>query len=346
LTVNASTSVELIGRSSDNRFPGGLFTQTQGTGEAGSVTVTTPVLRVLDGAEISAATVGIGNGGSVTINAADILRVQNGSQISVSSTGETASAGNLDITAGFVLLDGGRLTAQTLSGNGGNISLRIADVLLLRRGSEISTSAGTEFAGGDGGNITIDIPNGFIVAIPREDSDITADAFTGSGGRVEITAENLFGIQSRPFNTPESDITASSDFGIDGVVNINTPDVDPGRGIVTLSTDVIDPAQRVAQGCIAFDGAQGNQFTITGRGGLPASPDELLSSEVIWSDTRLSNITAQPHPSRTAKLPQPADAVSQIPATGWIFNNKGEVTLIAHTSTANNTSWLSTCHVR
>ncbi|MBE9004203.1 S-layer family protein [Fortiea sp. LEGE XX443] len=348
LTVNATKLVELIGRSSDNRFPSGFFTQTQSTGDAGEVRVTTPILRVLDGAEVSAATLGTGEGGNVIIKAADLLRVQNGSQISVSSVGATAPAGNLDITSGLVQLDGGRLVAQTLSGNGGNITLNIADLLLLRRGSTISTTAGTNASGGDGGNISIKIPNGFIVAIPSENSDITANAFTGSGGRIDITAQNLFGLQSRPFDTPESDITASSEFGINGVVNINTPDVDPSRGVIALSTNVIDPSQIVDQGCTAFDSSQGSQFTVTGRGGLPASPNEPFSGEVVWSDTRILNTTAQRHQSRTftAKLPKAVDVPSKIPATGWIFN-KGEVTLIAHAPTTNNTSWFtSTCHAR
>ncbi|MCC5640831.1 S-layer family protein [Nostoc sp. CHAB 5844] len=348
LTVNATESVELIGRSSDNRFPSGLFTQTQGAGNAGEVKITTPVLRVFDGAEVSAATLGTGEGGDVIIKADDILRVQNGSQISVSSVGATAPAGNLDVTAGLVQLDGGRLVAQTLSGNGGDIRLSIAELLLLRRGSEISTTAGTNTAGGDGGNLSIQIPNGFIVAIPSENSDIAADAFTGSGGRIDITAQNLFGIQSQPFDTPESDITASSQFGINGVVSINSPDVDPKTGVVDLSTNVLDPSQRVDQGCAA-DGSQDNKFTITGRGGLPASPNEPLSSEVIWSDTRIPSTTAQRHQFRTfsAKLPKSADARPKIPATGWIFNNKGEVSLIAHAPTTNNTSWfISTCHAR
>lgn len=350
LNVNASQLVELIGRSADSQFGSGLFTQTQGSKAAGDVIINTPLLRVFDGAEVSARTLGSAPGGNVTINANNLLRVQNGAQISVSSTGNLTPAGTINISAGSIVLDGSEITAQTFSGNGGNLTFRIANVLLLRRGSEISTTAGTNADGGNGGNITIDTPNGFVVAIPSENSDITANAFTGSGGRIEITAQNLFGIQSRLFETPESDITASSQFGINGVVNINTPDVDPSRGVVALSTDVIDPSQRVEEGCAAFDGSQGSQFTFTGRGGLPANPNEPLSSEVVWSDIRLPKNSTQRHQFRniTAKLPNAADTIPKIPASGWILNNKGEVTLIAHASTTtHNTSWsISTCHAR
>ncbi|BBD60219.1 hypothetical protein NIES2109_30140 [Nostoc sp. HK-01] len=350
LTVNATETVELIGRSSDQRFASGLFSQTQGTGDAGAIRITTPELRILDGAEISAATLETGKGGNLIIKASDTLRVQNGSQISVSSTGNVAEAGNIDVTADLVRLDGGKITAQTLSGNGGDISLSIANLLFLRRRSTISTTAGTNASGGNGGNIKINIPNGFVVAIPSENTDITANAFTGSGGRIDITAQNLFGIQSRPFNTPTSDITASSQFGINGVVNINTPDVDLARGVLVLSTNIIDPSQLIEQSCAAVNSSQGSQLTVTGRGGLPVTPNEPLSSEVIWSDTRLRNRIAPINQSRAThtQLPKVVDIPHLIPATGWIFNNQGQVTLVAHNSTAtpNTSLFIPTCQNR
>ena len=65
--------------------------------------------------------------------------------------------------------------------------------------------------GGDGGNIDID--SDFIVAVPEENSDITANAFQGKGGRVQITAQGIFGTQFRKDETAQSDTTASSRFG-------------------------------------------------------------------------------------------------------------------------------------
>jgi large exoprotein involved in heme utilization and adhesion len=73
----------------------------------------------------------------------------------------------------------------------------VQDLLQLRRNSQISTNAGKAQAIGDGGNITINAPNGFIVAKPQENSDITANAFTGSGGKVQINATGIFGIAPR-----------------------------------------------------------------------------------------------------------------------------------------------------
>ncbi|MEH2180153.1 hypothetical protein [Nostoc sp.] len=43
-----------------------------------------------------------------------------------------------------------------------------SDLLLLRRGAQISTNTGTAEKGGDGGNININ--SKFIVAVPKENS--------------------------------------------------------------------------------------------------------------------------------------------------------------------------------
>lgn len=77
-------------------------------------------------------------------------------------------------------------------------------------------------------------------------------------------------------------------------------------------------------------GKNGSSFTYTGRGGLPDSPDDFLTSDVVWSDTRLTNIRSGEVGASTSKpLNQTKEGIAIIPATGWVFNNKGEVTLIS-----------------
>lgn len=107
---------------------------------------------------------------------------------------DEGGAGNIEVQARNVELDeASEITAETVSGQGGNIRLSDVELLLLRNGSLISTTAGTEQAGGDSGNIAID--SNFVVAVPNENSDITANAFSGSGGNVTITTQGLFGIE-------------------------------------------------------------------------------------------------------------------------------------------------------
>jgi large exoprotein involved in heme utilization and adhesion len=93
-------------------------------------------------------------------------------------------------------------------------------------------------------------------------------------------------------------------------------------------------------------GKDGSSFTYTGRGGLPDSPDDFLSNDVVWSDTRLTNIRSEQMYNAPTSKPfnQTKDGIAIVPAIGWVFNNKGEVTLIASQSeTASPIDPLTNC---
>lgn len=360
LTVVASDSVELIGTTSNFQFTSGLFTSTFGTGAAGELTINTGRLAVRDGAGVSTETRGEGRGGSLTVTASKSVEVSGtdalasglttetrGSgdagnlmitteelivrdgEVRVSSEG-TGEAGNLTVQAHSLLMDNqGRLTAETLLGNGGNITLQLRDLLLLRNTSKISTTAGTAQQGGDGGNITIDAQ--FIVGVPKENSDITANAFKGQGGNINITTQGIYGLQFRPRLTPLSDITASSEFGLDGEFQLDLlTDVDPSRGLAQLPTSVVDASDQIDRRCTPVRSTQErNSFTITGRGGLPLSPNDPLQSESI-----ITNWVTLDSDVETKTAPVPITPKSSTPkplveAQGWMLNHKGEVVLTA-----------------
>ena len=308
-----------------------------------------------------------GNGGNIKITSGQ-LTVREQAQVTASSFG-SGNAGNLEVTARSIQLNNGTLTAQTNSGNGGNITLTPQDFLLLRNGSQISTTAGSSSANGNGGNITINASNGFIVAAPNENNEITANAFNGSGGKVQINALGIYNFQQPSLKnletllatsdpnklelylqqTPTNNITAISLTSptLSGQVNIITPDIDPSRGLTTLPTITEDTPKLVSSSCTALNKANGgSSFTVTGRGGLPPSPDESLTTDALWTDTRLPVATAQQHHHKTyaAKVkPQP---IAIIPATGWVFNDKGEVTLISTATNATSANTPTSCPVR
>ncbi|MBW4498090.1 MAG: filamentous hemagglutinin N-terminal domain-containing protein [Scytonema hyalinum WJT4-NPBG1] len=305
---------------------------------------------------------GEGKGGNIQISA-DSLSLTNGAYLSVSNYGK-GDAGNIEVTAPQIRLDNrARFNAESESGNGGNINLRVGDLLLLRRGSFISATAGTAQQGGNGGNITINAPNGFIVGVPNENSDITANAFNGSGGKIDINSLGIFNFTQRsredlvrelrtdnpnelnPQVLQTNDITAFSltNPTLSGQVTINTPDADQSLGLVELPIVLTDTSNLIADtSCDAIASTDADtdksKFTITGRGGLPPSPYEPLSSDVVWLDTRLSAITTQQQRSQgsAAKPPSDSDVVKIVPATGWVFDGKGNVTLISHASNANS----------
>ncbi len=274
---------------------------------------------------------GVGQGGNITVKTG-LFSIMSGGVLSVSSFGQGA-AGNLDVNARQLRLDQGLISAQAATGQGGNIALRVQDFLLLRRGSFITTSAGTAQAGGDGGNITFN--GNFIVAVPNEDSDISANAFTGKGGRVGLTAKGIYGIRFSPGFTPLNDITASSTFGASGQVQL-TSTVDPTQGVAQIPETVVDPNALVAQSPCKR-GSQ-SQFTRTGRGGLPPNLSDDLSGEITQVGLVKSapSVVAEGQAQRTSSDIAASESQTSnienpiVPAQGWSLKDNGEVVLTAY----------------
>ena len=278
-----------------------VSTNTSSSGAAGDLTVRVNDRLFLTGQGTglfaSTAPGSTGTGGNIAI-APRLVQIEDGATIAVDSRGR-GTGGNISLQADRVTLNRqGSITAETASAQGGNINLDVRDILLLRRNSLISATAGTAQAGGDGGNITF--KGKFIVAVPNENSDISANAFTGSGGKVNITAQGIFGIQFRPRLTPLSDITASSAFGIAGVVAINTPNVDPNRGLVQLPVDLTDASRLIVQNCPTGDtlAKPPNEFIVTGRGGLPPTPSEAVNQDAIQVDLVTADVEDAPSVSQ------------------------------------------------
>lgn len=265
-----SESVELSGTSADGRFPSGLFAL------SGEERPTIP------------ATAATGDGGNLSIKTGR-LSIRDGAEVSVSAQGEGV-AGNIKIITDSIQLDNGTITGETASGEGGDITLRVQDLLLMRNNSMISTTAGTAQDGGNGGKIVIDAENGFIVAVPNENSDIAANAFKGNGGTVEITAQGIFGIEPRQDPTPLSDITASSSGGgVDGEVDINIlTGIDPRSSLNNLEEEPIEID--LTEGCQAGEGQTSASFINIGSGGSLPRLDEAFNREVVttaWIELEL-----------------------------------------------------------
>ena len=322
LIINAD-NISMVGETS---FENAVGERAKGGG--GNLQITTNRLSLLDGAYISSTTRGDGKAGSIFIDAKEQIKLDREALISVASRSD-GTAGNININSPLLqLFNNSSIIAETDSQDGGNIGIENANLVLLRQGSQISTTAGE---GGNGGNINIQ--SRAIVALPQENSDIRANAVRGRGGNVNITTDGLFGIFAANQPTDQSDITASSEVGIQGEVNVNQPDVDPTQEIIELPEGIGDRSDLIGQVCprnTAESDVMG-EFFITGRGGLPPSPDQPLSSDVVWEDTRSTATTRERTPKTIVKTPKPK-ANKITPATGWVFNEKGEVTLISSAS--------------
>ncbi|NES18444.1 MAG: filamentous hemagglutinin N-terminal domain-containing protein [Symploca sp. SIO3E6] len=311
LVVNASESIELSGSftTSDGRvFQSGLFAQSGE--ELSSLFVGTGAGDANLGGNVAS-----GDGGSLTVNT-KLLDIREGAAISVSTTGSGA-VGNLDIMAHTLRMDNGFITGTTALGTVGNITIRVKNAIL-RNNSQISTNGGGV---GDGGNITITgknlDPADFVLLLAN--SDITSNAFQGNGGRILINVREIF-------NCSDCDITAASDLGIDGEVELNTPETQ--LEVFDPSEDFLDPQDLVAQVCETKQGDTENKFIIVGRGGLPTSTSEPLGSDIVAFE-RPDNTD-----STSLEVEQPATQEQlPLPAQGWYVNEQGEVIFTAEVLT-------------
>lgn len=348
LTVEARDLTQVSGISADGRIPSGLFTTTelQATGAGGNLNIETNRLAVQNRAVVVTATTSKGTSGNLDVKAADVqisggllsaattnvgkagnlnidgnLTIQNQARVSVASRG-LGQAGNLKLTSGSIKLDNGSsITAASGEGSGGNIQLQAQD-LLLQGNSEITAKSG-----GDGGNLTIDTD----LLVATENSTLKADAVLGKGGNVRIKAEGLYISPS-----PDSQITATSERGtrFNGVVEINTPDLEFNSALASLPAEVVDVSGLVAAGCPGLVGEAASQFVVIGRGGLPPTPREAFGSESPLVDLGTSVSSQKNRPiASTANNSLSAAPAPLVEAQGWVISDKGQVILTASAPT-------------
>lgn len=356
--VNAN-SIQLFGEDT------GVFSNAAegSSGNGGLIEITGNALILKDGAQISTDTAGSGNAGNTVVNVDNVItimgentgifssttpestgnsgsifidpnlvEVRDGGAISVDSEG-TGTGGSIQLQGGQLILDNGRISAEATSDDGGNIALSLDNIIILRGGSLISATAGIDSGFGNGGNIQIATP--FVVAVPGQNSDITANAFEGDGGNIGIATNTLFFIEFRDLNNPRevmtNDITVSSEFGVDGTFSLTSPEIDPESGLIKLPDQLADTSNQVVKTCAA---AEGNVFTITGRGGVPSDPTAPIRGQTVLSDVRDFAATATDNqPQAKQPVPNPVESTSErrylVEATGWVKNEQGEIELVA-----------------
>ncbi len=273
------------------------------SGPAGSVIINTPLLQVLDGADISVRHPGQGNAGRLEINAKTIS-----------------------------LNTRGNLSASTNGGSGGNLFLN-ADLIQLRQNSVITATAKQA---GDGGNITIN--SSLILGL--ENSDIIANADDGRGGNINVITQGIIGLEFRNTLTPRqaqtNDITASSGMGVNGTVQINTIGAGLNSGLIELPDTLVDATQKMAKGC---QGNPGNDFVISGRGGIPSNPRTASQTgHILWQDLRAASAPS----SSAAHIPAPTPLL--VGATAWRRNpHSGKVELVAEPTSVSATGAIAPC---
>ncbi|WP_052315692.1 filamentous hemagglutinin N-terminal domain-containing protein [Oscillatoria acuminata] len=376
LTIQATEEINVVGTNQFIGSPSLVGLQTFGSGNVGELQVTSSRIILKDGASMGAFTSGTGNAGRITVNASEIeivgvsrdgffqsqmgasaflappelqqsffsppvptgntgavtinadrISISDGGTITVTHAG-TGNAGTLQINTSSISVDRqGSIAATTASGRGGNVELNVQNGLILSNNGRISVEALGD--GGDGGNLALAANT--IVAL--ENSLIRANAISGNGGNINIVTQGLF-------LSPESQITASSQFGLDGTIEVQEPALDPASGLVELEDNPTDPSDRIVSGCRA---PEGNRFVVTGRGGLPENPNQPFMGSSVLYDLRPLALDGESHSRQSAS--QPAVAIKAEPlveTTGWAIDDRGNLVLTA-TSTNLYQLWANRC---
>ena len=135
------------------------------------------------------------------------------------------------------------------------------------------------------------------------------------------------------------DITASSQFGVNGTVKINNVGIDPSSAIVSLPTELTDPSQQIATGCSSNNDST---FVATGRGGIPHNPNQYLNLNPTWFDIRDLSVSPQ-RTNNNVEATEISKKVAIVEATGFIRNENGGIELVALDNTPLRNKQVNQC---
>lgn len=236
-------SIVISGRDASGKSSG-IFTDTQGTGPGGTITVNTNHLQLYSGATITANSNGKAKAGDIKITAADGLTMQSNSEITTevkrSNSGGSAGGGNITITTSpeaIVYIQDSKISASVADGPGGGGDIKIDPQFVVLQNSRILAQADQD----TGGNITI------ITSVFQKDAPSVVNADSKGGG-------------------------------VHGTVRIQAPYAPGGGKIQPLGNRPLEATALLNQRCAATTGGQFSSFTVAGRNSLPTELGGWLSS--------------------------------------------------------------------
>jgi len=291
--------------------PSGIFTRTVGSdlctgpcGDAGRIAIATESLNLAGGAQINSGTTSTGRGGDITINATGPISIsgtlKDGTpggifSLTTGTAPDADSGGNIELTAGqsVTISAGASVSASsTGSGNTGNIQINAGNQFAMTN-SSVTTEANLASGGaikitttpsgtvqltnslisasvldGTGGGGSVNIDPQFVIL---QNSQILAQATQGPGGNIFITTNLLL-------PDANSVISASSQFGVNGTITIQSPNAPASGKIQPLGKTPLLATSLLNQRCAALAGGEFSSFTVAGRDSLPTEPGSWLAS--------------------------------------------------------------------
>ncbi len=236
VTITATESVELIGGQPlfGVFISSGIRSRTFTAASAGTVQITTPMLILQDGGQITSAARNSGDGGAININAQTVLVSGAGSADADARSGIVASAGVAAQTS-FVT---GEIISVPASGAGGTITLN-ADNVTVQDTAEISVGS---FGSGGAGNLNL---TAGTVRLARGGS-LSAATTSGEEGNITVTAGQL--------TIDDSSITATSGRSNGGNLSFELQNFLLLRNGSLISTDARTATGAGDGGNIVFEG--------------------------------------------------------------------------------------------
>ncbi len=181
VTIHATEQVQLTGRNTKGD-PSQITAFTGGSGAAGQISITTPMLSLEKGA-IFTNTGASGPAGSITVNA-NQLALTDGALIS--SRGVDSSigdAGNVNLQVkGLSSSQSSTVSSEAKQGAGGNVSITAGNIRL----SDGTTILGKTTGSKDAGSITLTSASDILM----QKTTVTTSAEQASGGGIKLTAPN------------------------------------------------------------------------------------------------------------------------------------------------------------
>jgi filamentous hemagglutinin family protein len=291
----------------------GIFTNTEGTGAGGNVSVSATSVTLQNGGTISAATSGTAptaTGGSIVINATEDVTLTNSSSVTASSTGP-GNTGNIQIDAGnqFVMANSS-VTTEANQASGGTIKITTTPSGTVElTNSTISASV----LDGTGGGGSVDIDPQYVLL---QNSQILARATEGPGGNITITITNggLF--------LPDANSVVSASSGnpaLNGTVTIQSPNAPASGQIQPLGQSPLLATSLLNQHCAALAGGEFSSFTVAGRDSLPTEPGSWLASPLAMLNAGMERgVKAEGGKAEGEILEMPVLSLRQIAPAGFL----------------------------
>ncbi|KJH71784.1 two-partner secretion domain-containing protein [Aliterella atlantica] len=318
VTINAPESVELRG--------GGLLTQiaTQalGEGNAGEVKVTTGKLIISDGGQIASSTFSAGDGGSVIVNANQLVEISG--QAEQPLTGLLAGTRELATgNGGIIKIDTGRLTIQ----NGGTVSVEATDnstgqagtldinavnsVEVSGRGSSLRASSNSPKPAG---NLTITTDQLLV----QDGAEVSVSSTNiGNAGNLEIVARTVSLDNEGKLTATSPSVTGGGNISLQRLNSltlrrgseISTSAQGEGNGgDITISTNLLTALENSNIKTTAERG-RGGKITITTQG-IFISPDSLIDAASEQGIDGVVEIDRLENNPENALLTLPAEPVN------------------------------------